>query len=134
MARSFVYTWQYKINWPEGDNLRIAPFFVLPVDALGVHSNRQRPPGGDTFSLYLNLPGGVENVALLFGLFIIFILNIMTHIFLSMFLQFELFVLPLLPQLKGTVPWMSGLVNGLQNRPRRFESARNLKRKESGIC
>lgn len=28
---------------------------------------------------------------------------------------------------------MSGLVNGLQNRPRRFESARNLKRKESGI-
>ena len=100
MARSFVYTWQYKINWPEGDNLRIAPFFVLPVDALGVHSNRQRPPGGDTFSLYLNLPGGVENVALLFGLFIIFILNIMTHIFLSMFLQFELFVLPLLPQLK----------------------------------
>lgn len=56
-------------------------FFVLPVDALGVHSNRQRPPGGDTFSLYLNLPGGVENVALLFGLFIIFILNIMTHIF-----------------------------------------------------
>ena len=96
MARSFVYTWQYKINWPEGDNLWIAPFFVLPVDALGVHSNRQRPPGGDTFSLYLNLPGGVENdtfslylnlpggvenVALLFGLFIIFILNIMTHIF-----------------------------------------------------
>ena len=24
------------------------------------------------------------------------------------------------------VPWMSGLVSGLQNRPRRFESARNL--------
>ena len=45
------------------------PFFVLPVDALGVRSNRQRPPGGDPFFLYLNLPGGVENVALLFGLF-----------------------------------------------------------------
>ena len=28
------------------------------------------------------------------------------------------------------VPWMSGLVSGLQNRVRRFESARNLKRKE----
>ena len=27
------------------------------------------------------------------------------------------------------VPWMSGLVSGLQNRVRRFESARNLKRK-----
>ncbi len=26
-----------------------------------------------------------------------------------------------------TVPWMSGLVYGLQNRPRRFESARHLK-------
>ena len=25
------------------------------------------------------------------------------------------------------VPWMSGLVSGLQNRVRRFESARNLK-------
>ncbi len=25
-----------------------------------------------------------------------------------------------------TVPWMSGLVNGLQNRLRRFESARHL--------
>ena len=25
-----------------------------------------------------------------------------------------------------TVPWMSGLVNGLQNRVRRFESARHL--------
>ncbi len=25
------------------------------------------------------------------------------------------------------VPWMSGLVNGLQNRLRRFESARHLK-------
>lgn len=28
------------------------------------------------------------------------------------------------------VPWMSGLVNGLQNRPRRFESARHLDTKE----
>ena len=28
------------------------------------------------------------------------------------------------------VPWMSGLVSGLQNRVRRFESARNLERKE----
>ena len=28
------------------------------------------------------------------------------------------------------VPWMSGLVSGLQNRVRRFESARNLIRKE----
>ena len=27
-----------------------------------------------------------------------------------------------------TVPWMSGLVNGLQNRLRRFESARHLRR------
>ena len=27
------------------------------------------------------------------------------------------------------VPWMSGLVSGLQNRVRRFESARNLKQK-----
>ncbi len=27
----------------------------------------------------------------------------------------------------ATVPWMSGLVNGLQNRLRRFESARHLK-------
>ena len=26
------------------------------------------------------------------------------------------------------VPWMSGLVSGLQNRVRRFESARNLER------
>ena len=26
------------------------------------------------------------------------------------------------------VPWMSGLVNGLQNRLRRFESARHLRR------
>ena len=26
------------------------------------------------------------------------------------------------------VPWMSGLVSGLQNRVRRFESARNLKK------
>ena len=26
----------------------------------------------------------------------------------------------------ATVPWMSGLVNGLQNRLRRFESARHL--------
>ena len=28
------------------------------------------------------------------------------------------------------VPWMSGLVSGLQNRVRRFESARNLKKQE----
>lgn len=28
------------------------------------------------------------------------------------------------------VPWMSGLVSGLQNRVRRFESARNLKTKK----
>ena len=28
---------------------------------------------------------------------------------------------------KTMVPWMSGLVSGLQNRVRRFESARNLK-------
>ncbi len=28
-----------------------------------------------------------------------------------------------------SVPWMSGLVSGLQNRVRRFESARNLVRK-----
>ena len=27
---------------------------------------------------------------------------------------------------KEMVPWMSGLVSGLQNRVRRFESARNL--------
>ena len=31
-----------------------------------------------------------------------------------------------------SVPWMSGLVNGLQNRLRRFESARHLEAK-SGI-
>ena len=30
-----------------------------------------------------------------------------------------------------TVPWMSGLVNGLQNRLRRFESARHLEAKDS---
>ena len=29
------------------------------------------------------------------------------------------------------VPWMSGLVSGLQNRVRRFESARNLERQVS---
>ena len=28
------------------------------------------------------------------------------------------------------VPWMSGLVSGLQNRARRFESARNLQNKK----
>ena len=28
------------------------------------------------------------------------------------------------------VPWMSGLVSGLQNRVRRFESARNLQKQE----
>ena len=31
---------------------------------------------------------------------------------------------------KKTVPWMSGLVSGLQNRVRRFESARNLQKQE----
>ena len=35
-------------------------------------------------------------------------------------------VLPLSP-LMQPVPWMSGLVSGLQNRVRRFESARYLK-------
>ena len=30
------------------------------------------------------------------------------------------------PAFEETVPWMSGLVNGLQNRLRRFESARHL--------
>ena len=30
--------------------------------------------------------------------------------------------------LKLMVPWMSGLVSGLQNHVRRFESARNLKK------
>ncbi len=29
------------------------------------------------------------------------------------------------------VPWMSGLVSGLQNRVRRFESARNLERQNA---
>ena len=29
---------------------------------------------------------------------------------------------------KKPVPWMSGLVSGLQNRVRRFESARNLRK------
>ena len=38
---------------------------------------------------------------------------------------------PLLTEkLIATVPWMSGLVSGLQNRVRRFESARNLKQQE----
>ena len=32
------------------------------------------------------------------------------------------------------VPWMSGLVNGLQNRERRFESARHLKKSLDTIC
>ena len=31
---------------------------------------------------------------------------------------------------KRLVPWMSGLVSGLQNRVRRFESARNLQKQE----
>ena len=31
------------------------------------------------------------------------------------------------------VPWMSGLVSGLQNRVRRFESARYLKEAESKV-
>ena len=39
---------------------------------------------------------------------------------------------PLLTEkLIATVPWMSGLVSGLQNRVRRFESARNLKRQNA---
>ena len=48
-------------------------------------------------------------------------------------LQIRKFVIPLQPQSRNkvsfarTVPWMSGLVSGLQNRVRRFESARNLK-------
>ena len=29
------------------------------------------------------------------------------------------------------VPWMSGLVNGLQNRLQQFESARHLQKRES---
>ncbi len=37
------------------------------------------------------------------------------------------FVLPLHRNQATMVPWMSGLVSGLQNRVRRFESARNLK-------
>ena len=32
------------------------------------------------------------------------------------------------------VPWMSGLVSGLQNRVRRFESARNLTKKRNAKC
>ncbi len=31
-------------------------------------------------------------------------------------------------EMTAMVPWMSGLVNGLQNRLRRFESARHLTR------
>lgn len=31
-----------------------------------------------------------------------------------------------LPSQNDMVPWMSGLVNGLQNRLRRFDSARDL--------
>ena len=31
------------------------------------------------------------------------------------------------------VPWMSGLVNGLQNRLQQFESARHLKRKSRNL-
>ena len=38
---------------------------------------------------------------------------------------FKKIVLPL-HSLNNKVPWMSGLVNGLQNRLRRFESARHL--------
>ena len=41
---------------------------------------------------------------------------------------FKKIVLPL-HSLNNKVPWMSGLVNGLQNRLRRFESARHLQRK-----
>lgn len=41
---------------------------------------------------------------------------------------FKKIVLPL-HSLNNKVPWMSGLVNGLQNRLRRFESARHLKSK-----
>lgn len=40
------------------------------------------------------------------------------------------YVLPLQPQTRNKVPWMSGLVSGLQNRVRRFESARNLQKQE----
>lgn len=36
-------------------------------------------------------------------------------------------VLSLQRKRKEMVPWMSGLVSGLQNRLRRFEPARNLK-------
>ena len=35
-------------------------------------------------------------------------------------------VVPLHSQTRNKVPWMSGLVYGLQNRLRRFESARHL--------
>ena len=38
-------------------------------------------------------------------------------------------LLPLHTQKRKMVPWMSGLVSGLQNRVRRFESARDLKGK-----
>ena len=50
-------------------------------------------------------------------------------------LQIQKIVVPLQPQSRNKrckrinerlVPWMSGLVSGLQNRVRRFESARNL--------
>ena len=34
-------------------------------------------------------------------------------------------------RLQEMVPWMSGLVYGLQNRPRRFESARHLRKKKA---
>ncbi len=51
-------------------------------------------------------------------------------------LCFRKIVLPLPMQIGNTsfvlVPWMSGLVSGLQNRVRRFESARYLKASEVG--
>ncbi len=51
-------------------------------------------------------------------------------------LEVQKIVVPLHPQSrnndsKSTVPWMSGLVSGLQNRVRRFESARNLQEEGS---
>ena len=42
-------------------------------------------------------------------------------------LQVQKKVVPLQRKNK-TVPWMSGLVSGLQNQPRRFESARHLQK------
>ncbi len=44
-------------------------------------------------------------------------------------LQVQKKVVPLQRKNK-MVPWMSGLVSGLQNQPRRFESARHLQKKK----